>query len=110
MKSLEEVKERTGAESLFQREKTVVVAGVSFRLRRMTLLEEMEWQRVRSEIMGDGKLDWREKVVRVWEELLRRVVKEPRLESYTEELPAAALARLVEETAKLHLWDMDFRS
>ena len=103
-----EVKERTAPHSIFQRERKLTIHGVEFKLRRMTLREELGWYALRDSIFRDSNVDEQEKVVRVWEELLKRVVVEPKLSSYTEELPTTVIARLIEEITRIHLWDMDF--
>ncbi len=108
VKEIKEVKERTAASSLFQREKRIAVNGVEFMLRRMTLREELEWYRERDSILQNQDMHERDKVVYVWESLLKRVVEEPKLSSYTEELPAVVVAKLIDEITKLHMWDLDF--
>ena len=102
------VREITSPASLFQREKETEIHGVRFRLRRMTLREELEWYREREEILSSDNMKNEEKVVEMWERLLQRVVESPKLEKYTEELPSTVIAKLIEEITKLHLWDMDF--
>ena len=108
VKDPKEVKERTAPQNLFQREKQITINDVTFKLKRMTLREELEWYGERDEIMQDKNLSNRDKIILVWERLLRKVIVEPKLESYTEELPATVVARLIDEITKLHLWDMDF--
>lgn len=94
---------------LFRRESELEVKGVRFRVRRMTLREELDWYEFRDKTFRDDSLDTNEKLVTVWEELLRRCVVEPRLERYTEELPGPVVAFLIEAISELHLWNVDFR-
>lgn len=101
-----EYAERTRLGRLFAREASVMVDGVEFRLRRMTLREELEWMALRDKILGDDSKTREEKIVEIWAELLRRVVVEPRLENPVEELPATAISILVSEIERLHLWDL----
>ncbi|MEM0382403.1 MAG: hypothetical protein QW059_05145 [Nitrososphaerota archaeon] len=101
-----EYAERTRLSRLFARESRAEVDGVEFRLRRMTLREELEWIALRDKILADESKTREEKIVEIWSELLRRVVVEPRLENPVEELPAAAISLLVAEIEKLHLWDL----
>ncbi|MEM0445559.1 MAG: hypothetical protein QXO86_03420 [Nitrososphaerota archaeon] len=103
-----EYAERTRLSRLFVREASVEVGGALFKLRRMTLKEELEWMATRDRILGDGACSREEKIVQIWSELLRRVVVEPRLENPVEELPATVIALLVSEIEKLHLWDLPF--
>jgi len=105
-----EVKERTKPHNLFQREKTVEIAGEKFKLKRMTLREELEWYRIRDETLNNREIPNQEKIIKIWEELLRRVVQEPKLGNYTEELPTVVITRLIDEITKLHLWDLDFHT
>jgi len=107
--SPEELKKKTAPEALFRREAEVVVAGRRFVVRRMTLAEELEWYALRERVLAEDGLSHGEKVAKIWEHLLQRVVVEPRLSSYVEELPTVAVARLVQAVSELHLWDMDFR-
>lgn len=76
----------------------------------MTVAEELEWYGEREKILSDQSMTQVEKVVRVWERLLERVVEHPRLANYVEELPTSVVARLIETITDLHLWNMDFRS
>lgn len=108
VKDPREVKERTSSGSLFQRERRIMVNGVEFKLRRMTLREELEWYRERDSILKNAEMEERDKVVIIWEHLLKRVVEEPKLRNYTEELPAVVVAKLIDEITKLHMWDLDF--
>ncbi|MEM2003900.1 MAG: hypothetical protein QXK84_06695 [Nitrososphaerota archaeon] len=103
----EKVKEL--ASGLFRREAELEVRGVKFRVRRMTLKEELDWYEFRDKIFKDESLDANEKLVKVWEELLQRCVVEPRLFRYTEELPGPVVAFLIDAISELHLWNVDFR-
>lgn len=101
-----EYAERTRLSRLFSREATVEIEGVVFRLRRMSLREELEWMALRENVLRDDGLTRDEKIVKIWEDLLRRVVVEPRLENPVEELPATVTALIVSEIERLHLWDL----
>lgn len=103
---MEELAERTSLGRLFRRETSVEVDGVVFRLRRMSLREELEWMAAREKILGDESRSREERIVEIWGDLLRRVVVEPRLEDPVEELPAAVVSLLVSEIERLHLWDL----
>lgn len=102
------LKEKTSPTNLFNRFKEVEIAGVRFRLRRLTLMEELAWYGERERILGEPSGDRMEKIVNIWESLLSKVVLEPRCQRYTEELPAAVIAKLLETVFDLHLWNMDF--
>ena len=104
------VKEITSPESLFQREKEIEISGVRFRIRRMTLREELKWYRERDEILSNNGMNNEEKVVEIWEKLLQRVITSPKMKRYTEELPSVVIAKLIDEITHLHLWDMDFHT
>ncbi|MCS6770366.1 MAG: hypothetical protein NZ570_08035 [Candidatus Caldarchaeum sp.] len=106
----DELKKATHPSSLFKRSVEVEVAGVRFVVRRMTLAEELEWYAERDRIMAEDGLSHVEKVVKVWDMLLRRVVAEPKLSSYVEELPTPVVAHLVQVITELHLWNMGFRT
>ncbi len=102
------LREATSPSSIFSRQREIQIAGVRFRIRRLTLLEELEWYGERERIIAEDGVSQSEKVVRIWESLLRRVVVEPVCRQYTEELPAPVIARLIENIFELHLWNMDF--
>ncbi len=103
---MEEALERTRIGSLFRRHATVEAGGVVFKLRRMSLKEELEWIARREAILADQSKTREEKVVDIWGDLLKRVVEEPRLEDPVEELPATVVSALLAEIEKLHLWDL----
>ncbi|MCS7145340.1 MAG: hypothetical protein RMJ28_06985 [Nitrososphaerota archaeon] len=103
---MSEYAERTRLGRLFAREATVEVEGVEFRLRRMTLREELEWMALRDKVMSDETRSREERIVEVWGDLLRRVIVKPKLESPVEELPAAVVSLLTSEIERLHLWDL----
>ncbi|MEM4288023.1 MAG: hypothetical protein QXV97_04370 [Candidatus Caldarchaeum sp.] len=105
----DELKANTSPVQLFRKTAELEIAGHRFVVRRMSLAEELEWYGLRDRIMADDGLTDVEKVVRVWESLLQRVVVEPRLQSYVEELPAPAVAHLIQTITELHLWNTDFR-
>jgi len=107
--SPEELRNKTSPEALFRREAEVVIAGRRFVVRRMTLAEELEWYALREKVLAEDGLSHGEKVAKIWEALLQRVVVEPRLGTYVEELPTVVVARLIQVVSELHLWDMDFR-
>ncbi len=103
---MDEGLERTRLGRLFRREASVEVDGHVFKLRRMSLREELEWMALRESILSDEGKTREEKIVEVWADLLRRVLAEPRLENPVEELPAAVVSALVAEIERLHLWDL----
>ena len=105
----EKVKKLASTSNLFKREVEFEIQGVKFKVRRMTLKEEMEWYRFRDEVFRDDKLDDAEKLVKIWENLLQRCVVEPKLESYTETLPGSVIGYLLDVIRDLHLWNVDFR-
>ncbi|MEM2257822.1 MAG: hypothetical protein QXU87_03980 [Candidatus Caldarchaeum sp.] len=96
------------AENLFKREAELDVLGVKFRVRRMTLKEELDWYEFRDKIFKNDA-ETSEKLVKIWEELLQRCVVEPRCARYTEELPGPVIMRLIDAISELHLWNVDFR-
>ena len=105
----DKVKKLASTSNLFTREREIEIRGVKFKIRRMTLREELEWYRFRDEVFKDEKLAADEKLVKIWEELLQRTVVEPKLESYTEELPAAIIGFLIDVVSELQMWNVDFR-
>ena len=105
----DKVKKLASTSNLFRREIEIEIQGVKFKIRRMTLREELEWYRFRDEIFRNDKLDDSEKLVKIWETLLQRCIVEPKLESYTEELPGAVIGYLLDIIRDLHLWNVDFR-
>ncbi|MEM2333902.1 MAG: hypothetical protein QXD31_01180 [Candidatus Caldarchaeum sp.] len=104
----DELKKNTSPTQLFKRAAEVDIAGHRFVVRRMTLAEELECYGLREKIMAEDGLTDVERVVKVWENLLQRVVVEPRLQSYVEELPAPVIASHIQTVTELHLWNMDF--
>mgnify|MGYP000536499155 CR=1 FL=1 len=105
----EKVKKLASTSNLFKRETEIEIQGVKFRIRRMTLKEELEWYRFRDETLRNDKLDDTEKLVKIWENLLQRCIVEPKLKSYTEELPGAVIGYLLDVIRDLHFWNVDFR-
>ncbi len=104
----EKVKEIASTSRIFRREIEAEIEGVKFRIRRMTLREELDWYAFRDEVMKrEG--DTAEKLVTIWERLLHTCIAEPRLEKYTEELPGPVIAYLIDLIADLHFWNVDFR-
>ncbi|MEM1943779.1 MAG: hypothetical protein QXY50_00840 [Candidatus Caldarchaeum sp.] len=105
-----ELKKATEPSSLFKRVMELDLAGVRFVVRRMTLAEELEWYAERDRVMSEDGLSHVEKVVKAWEGLLHRVVVEPRLTSYVDELPTPVIAALIQAITDLHLWNMGFHT
>ncbi|MEM0349381.1 MAG: hypothetical protein QXD24_04290 [Candidatus Caldarchaeum sp.] len=106
----DELKRKTSPAELFKKFEEVEVFGHRFRIRRMTLAEELEWYGEREKMLAENGSSQAEKLAKVWEKLLQRVVESPRLERYVDELPTPVLARLIQAITELHLWNMDFRS
>lgn len=101
---------RFATSRLFARESEIEIEGVRFRIRRLTLKEELEWMAERDRILADQSRTREEKVVEIWGALLRRVLIEPKLENPLEELPAAVISLLITEIEKLQMWDVPFRN
>ncbi|MDJ0270976.1 MAG: hypothetical protein QXN23_03550 [Candidatus Caldarchaeum sp.] len=106
----DELKKKTSPTQLFKKFEEFEAFGHRFRIRRMTLAEELEWYSERDKILAENGVSQAEKLAKIWERLLQRVVESPRLENYVEELPTPVLARLIQAITELHLWNMDFRS
>jgi len=104
----DKVKELASSSRIFRREIEVEIEGVKFKMRRMTLKEELDWYAFRDETLkSEG--DTTEKLVKVWENLLQRCIVEPKLNCYTEELPGPVIAYLIDIISELHYWGVDFR-